>query len=148
MPPYILYKSKSSKLLLEWMADGPKDGIYKTSQSGWMETDQFFEWLKAYVNFIRNTLELFGPLVLFLGGHLSHISIPVIDLAIKNGIHIVCLPSHASHAWQPLDVAVYGPPKKCWRKILEKFYKENNCQVLSKFKFSKELGIYIRKLFS
>ena len=105
MPPYILYKAKSSKFLLEWMADGPKDDIYNTSQSGWMVTDQFFEWFKAY--FVRNTLELFGPLVLFLDGHLSHISIPVIDLAIENGIHIIWLPPHTSHAWQLLDVAVY-----------------------------------------
>ena len=64
-----------------------------------METHQFFAWFsEVYVKHTRQVLKLVGPLILFLDGHLSHISVDVVDLAIENNIHIICLPPHTSHA--------------------------------------------------
>ena len=87
------------------MEDGPEDAVYATSKSGWMETEQFFHWFQDV--FVKNSRpKLEGPIVLYLDGHLSHISIEVIDLAISNDIHLICLPPHTSNVLQPLDVIV------------------------------------------
>ena len=67
--------------------------MYAKSKSGWMETDQSIHWVKDL--FIVNTRpRLEGPVVLYLD---SHISIDVIDIAIENNIHLICLPPHPSH---------------------------------------------------
>ena len=136
-PPYILYKAKSNKFIYEWMKDGPANAVYNTSSLGWMETQQFFEWFsEVFIKHTRKVLNLMGPLVLFLDGHLSHISIDLVDLAIENNVHIICLPPHSSHAWQPLDVGVYGPVKKCWRTILQEFYIKAGYENVGKYQFA------------
>ncbi|EGO22665.1 hypothetical protein SERLADRAFT_440684 [Serpula lacrymans var. lacrymans S7.9] len=38
----------------------------------------------------------------------------MIDLAIKNQIHLLCLPPHTTHRLQPLDVGIFGPMQKAW----------------------------------
>ena len=45
--------------------------------------------------------------VLIEDGHASHITIEVIELAKKNDVHLLCLPSHTSHILQPLDIGVF-----------------------------------------
>jgi len=45
LPVNIIYKSKN--LLHTWCSNGPKDAQYNNTQSGWMETDQFYEWFKS-----------------------------------------------------------------------------------------------------
>jgi hypothetical protein len=101
------------------MEGAPKNATFNTTKSCWIETNEYCEWFTDV--FVKNTRHLVGPIVLFMDGHLSHISLPLIDEAIAHNIHIICLPPHSSHAWQPLDVGVYGPAKKLWQQILRKF---------------------------
>ena len=49
------------------------------------------------------------PVLLVIDGHVSHITIDVIEYARLNEIHLLCLPSHTSHILQPLDVGVSKP---------------------------------------
>jgi hypothetical protein len=46
-----------------------------------------------------------------LDGHNSHVTIEVVEKAKEVGLHLVTLPSHTSHALQPLDVSIFGPFK-------------------------------------
>ena len=46
-----------------------------------------------------------------LDNHQSHLSIAALELAKKNGVHIIILPPHTSHKTQPLDRSVFGPMK-------------------------------------
>ena len=50
-----------------------------------------------------------------LDGHKSHITLDVLQKAKTCGLDMICLPSHTSHALQPLDVACFGPFKKAFR---------------------------------
>ena len=48
----------------------------------------------------------------------------LISLAVQDHahrIHLFCFPSHTTAVLQPLDVGVYGPLKKQWKKILKKY---------------------------
>ena len=60
-----------------------------------------------------------GPVVLFLDGHYSHLSLQLIHHAKSKGIHLFSFPPHLTHLLQPLDVGVYGPVKKTWKAILK-----------------------------
>ena len=124
LPPYTVYKGKN--MWSNWMVGGPAGTLYNTSQSGWMEQHHFLEWFKKlFLPAIANLLEN-GSVVLFVDGHISHVSIELIQLARERGVVLFCLPSHTTHVLQPLDVAVYGPVKKSWRKILKE-YKMETC---------------------
>ncbi|CAM4512565.1 unnamed protein product [Leuciscus chuanchicus] len=41
----------------------------------------------------------------------------VVDLCRGNGVEVVCLPSHTTHALQPLDVSLFGPLKEAFTKL-------------------------------
>lgn len=114
LPIYVIYKG--TKKYSTWTEGGPKDCCYNVSSSGWMETDLFRDWLENL--FIKHTRHIDGPKVLFLDGHKSHITLDVIRIAKENNITILCLPPHATHILQPLDVSVFKPAKTVWRKIV------------------------------
>jgi hypothetical protein len=140
LPPYIIYKAKN--LYKDW-CNGPF--MYNTSQSGWMEESTFFEWMDRM--FIPRVSKIVGPIILFLDGHNSHISVRIIDLAIKNNITIICIPPHTSHALQPLDVGVYGPVKAAWREIVEVFFRKSNAKIIDKHDFSGLIAQLYEKAF-
>ena len=52
---------------------------------------------------------------MILDGHKSHISLEVLQIARQHGLDMLSLPSHTSHALQPLDVAYFGPFKRAFR---------------------------------
>ena len=54
-----------------------------------------------------------------MDGHASHIILELISLTRDRGVILFCLPSHTTHALQPLDVGVYGPLESRWGKILK-----------------------------
>lgn len=117
LPPYILYKGVH--LYLRWTENGPAGSTYGVSQSGWMEADNFLEWFsKVFVPAVDHLLKT-GQVVLFVDGHKSHLSLPLIRKAKEKGVHLYCLPPHCTHVLQPLDVGVYGPVKQEWKRILK-----------------------------
>jgi hypothetical protein len=77
LPVNIIYKSKN--LYSSWCTNGPKDAQYNTSESGLMETEQFFEWFKLLI--LPHVNQLSGKKILFLDDHVSHVSLKLIELA-------------------------------------------------------------------
>ena len=53
-------------------------------------------------------------------GHLTHISAPVIEKALKQNIIILYFPPHVTDMLQPLDVACFGLLKREWERRLPK----------------------------
>jgi hypothetical protein len=54
------------------------------------------------------------PILLILDGHGSHETLPFLEEAVRNNIHILMLPAHTTHKTQPLDVGCFGPLKSKW----------------------------------
>ena len=50
-----------------------------------------------------------------------HVSIPVIELAMKENISILKFPPHVTDVLQPLDVTCFGSLKRMWEKSLNKW---------------------------
>ena len=81
-----------------------------------MTTDIFYEW---FVQFTAQVTE--RPLLLLVyDGHLSHVSIKLIEQAISEDITLVKLTPHVTDLLQPLEICCFGPLKREWEKVLNK----------------------------
>ena len=100
IPPFVIYAAKSVNSL--WCSGGVPETMYKCSDSGWISEQIFTDWFQHC--FLERTKHIDRPLLLVMDNHPAHISIDVIQLALKNQVILLCLPSHSKHALQPLDV--------------------------------------------
>lgn len=131
LPLFINYKGLH--LYSTWCVNGPNNARYNCSPSGWMESPQFLDW---FLNcFVPATSKQEGNKLLIYDGHNSHISIELIETAVKNNITLLCLPAHTSHLVQPLDVGVFKAVKQSWRKILQQYYHETAYKNVDKIAF-------------
>ena len=77
----------------------------------------FFCYLQYFSTYLHaNDIE--RPVLLFMDGHSSHFSLESATFCAAQGILLYCLPPHASHILQPLDVGVFSSLKADWRKRL------------------------------
>ncbi|KAF2887388.1 hypothetical protein ILUMI_18785, partial [Ignelater luminosus] len=101
LPPLIVFKGAAVQA--RWTTtEGYPDTLYAASCNGWMEKPSL----------------PYQTAVLIYDGHLNHISIRIIEEAIKNNIKLVRLPSHLTDRIQPLDKCVFGPIMVKWDKQL------------------------------
>ena len=115
LPPYVIYKSKC--LYDTWCLQNVIRGaVYNRTESGWINEDTFFDYMKNM--FISQTKHIPRPLLLIFDGHTSHLSLKTARLAIDNHIHLLCLPVHATHLLQSLDVYTLKYVKAQWRNLL------------------------------
>ena len=79
LPPYILYKGVN--LYARWTEGGPAGTWYGVSKSGWMEGDNFFQRFTAALIPATQHLLDSGPVILFVDGHHSHLSLSLVHTA-------------------------------------------------------------------
>ena len=112
LDPLIIFAGKNFQTT--WRGQSPlPNTTCGVSPIGWMDTDIFFEWFKRFAEQVRER-----PLLLIYDGHLSHVSINLIEEAIKEDITLLKLPPHVTDMLQPLDVCGFGPLKREWEKLL------------------------------
>ena len=116
-PPMIIY----SKFFPggNYRFDGPDDALYARSESGWIDSELFLLWMKKV--FLRHCGSQ-RPIILFVDGHVSHITLNVIDLARENDVILFCLPPHTTHALQPLDVSFFRSLKSNFSKVVHDIF--------------------------
>ena len=93
-------KDKSPQNFREGVAAGT---LFCNSENGWINSEVYLEWF----NFFAKNIPPARPIILTQDGHASHMSIPLIEVARANNVHILCLPVHTTHLLQPLDVGVF-----------------------------------------
>lgn len=95
-------------------------GIGK-SESGWMTGQSFYEFVANIFHpwIITNNIEL--PVVLFVDGHSSHLTMELSNFCTANRIELIALYPNATHILQPMDVAIFHPLKNAWKKGIHKF---------------------------
>ena len=112
LDPLIVFSGKN--LQSTWRGDRALPGtFYSISENGCMTTEVFAEWFNKFVALVTER-----PLLLIFDGHLTHVSIKVIEKAIEENVTILKLPPHVTDKLQPLDVACFGPLKREWEKTL------------------------------
>ena len=59
--------------------------------------------------------------LLLVDGHNLHFTKPFLDYTLKHNIHVLCYPSHATHVYQGLYVAVFSVLKRLWAEERDKW---------------------------
>ena len=65
------------------------------------------------------------------------VPLEVVESAMENKVHLMCLPPHCSHLLQPLDVGIFKPLKDEWQRIVKQWYKECRMKHVDKAQFNK-----------
>ncbi|EGU76713.1 hypothetical protein HZS61_009463 [Fusarium oxysporum f. sp. conglutinans] len=91
---------------------------FACSEKGWTSNKLALIWLRKV--FIPSTQpeNKNERRLLILDGHGSHTTEEFLWECYDNNIYLLFLPAHASHVLQPLDVAVFGPLKRAYRRYL------------------------------
>ena len=107
--------------------------FYGLSQSGWMDSELFEEWLKNHFLLYAPPAR---PLLLLLDGHSPHYQLELLQIAAAEGIIIFCLPPHATHILQPLDNGAFGAIKQHWSEACHRYCSHNPGKVVNRYNFS------------
>ena len=118
LPPLFIFKNKSGRVPPSVKEDAPPGTMFCAQKSGWIDRDIYLKWFNEL--FVPN-LPQQRPVLLVVDGHKSHVTEDLINAAIANNVIVFCLPAHASHLLQPLDLSLFGPLKKGWVKACAAF---------------------------
>ncbi|XP_039275899.1 uncharacterized protein LOC120349576 [Nilaparvata lugens] len=128
LPPYVIYKSKHLYDL--WCEGGPAEALYNRTKSGWIDGNTFLDWFQRVV--VPYCRRIDGKKVIIGDNLSSHLSPEVIRLCELNNIGFIFLPANSTHLTQPLDIALFAPMKKCWRKVMEQAKLKSKSNVFDK----------------
>jgi len=121
IPPFFLFPRKRMQ---SFFTDNTPSGTAAFANgSGWMCQSEFTQFIRHFVMHVKPTPD--SPVLLLLDNHASHLSIEALDLAVKNGVHILSFPPHCSHRLQPLDVSVFAPVKAYYKSQCLAWQKNN-----------------------
>lgn len=136
-PPMVLFPYK--RLPINIKSTVPSWWGLGNTESGWMNMESFYEYVANVFYPWLQQQEITLPVVLFLDGHSSHISLPLTTFCKEKGIVLVGLLPNSKHVLQPLDVAVFRPVKRTWRDIERDFRVEHNNGKLKRTDFCTEV---------
>lgn len=107
VPPVFIFPRKRMQGYL--LNNAPEGSIGVVSDSGFINTDLFIDFLRHFKDNVQPTKD--NPVLLILDNHSSHISLASVNFCRDNGIHMLTIPPHSSHKMQPLDRGFFGPLK-------------------------------------
>ena len=102
-----------------------------------MVSETFFEYIANGVHNWLNKNNIKRPVILFIDGHKSHMTMELIQFCNENRIILYALPPNTTHIMQPADVSVFKPLKSKWKTTVRDWQMrpENNNKVVSKSTF-------------
>ena len=113
LTPYLIYKGK---VFLERWFPLPPNWAINLSPNGWTSDQIGLDWLQKH--FIPNATRKGAYIMLVLDGHSSHLTPQFDKLCEENKIICLCMPAHASHLLQPLDVGCFSILKKAYGELI------------------------------
>ena len=129
-PPLTIFKYE--RLPKSCIDKAPANWGIGKSESGWMTYVAFYEYFtNVFLTWILDK-RITRPVIVFLDGHVSHMSYELSKFCKENEIILCWLPPNATHLMQPLDVAFFAPLKKRWQKHLKTWRINHNAYELHK----------------
>ncbi|GBM10423.1 hypothetical protein AVEN_263339-1 [Araneus ventricosus] len=101
VPPVLILSRKRMNPLL--YKDAPNGTLPLISDTGYMNSHLFIDWLKHFIKHVKPSAE--DPVLLIADNYTSHFSFPVVLFCRENHITFLTLPPHSSHVviLAPLD---------------------------------------------
>lgn len=135
MPPMFVVKGKIKKSLQSYnvsAAPPNRNSSWAFQQGAWMDDESGEAWFRDV--FLKNCGPE-RPQLLILDGHSSHETLTLVEMAVEQNIHLICLPPHTTHALQALDRAVFGPFNKAYNRICSEFLSSSPVNQVTKWSF-------------
>ena len=103
IPPLVVYPGVQPRVeLREKFHRVFPEGLFGNSESGWMETRLFFEYLQNGFEPALTRRNVRRPMLLLVDGARCHLSIQASEFCEENGIYMYTLFPNATHIIQPL----------------------------------------------
>ena len=102
------------------------------TESGWMTSEAFFNFIVEVFNKYLEEKNITKPVILFIDGHSSHLTMQLSVKCEELGIVIYILPPNTTHILQPADVGPFKPFKTFWRQAVHNFQCKNPNQVVKR----------------
>ncbi|KAJ8970998.1 hypothetical protein NQ317_012111 [Molorchus minor] len=134
-PPMIIYpyKRKPPKEILETV---PSTWGVGYSDNGWMKSSLFYEYIGNVFNPYLEENNVKKPVVLFVDGHKTHLTLQINQLCNDLKIILVALYPNAARILQPADVSAFKPLKAGWQKGILEWRREHPHLQLTKENFA------------
>jgi hypothetical protein len=125
LPPMTVLRSLSGNFYDTWAVGGPPGSVFTANTRGWFNMKECETWFeKVFLKYLEGRIPKEEVKVLIMDNLSSHLSLNIMEQCRENNIRLIFLPPNSTHLTQPLDVAVFAPLKKQWRKELDE-YKES-----------------------
>jgi hypothetical protein len=119
MPNFYIFRGK--RFRRNYVVHCEHGATMAMNKKAWMTAFLFSAWLDHFILALKRLGEISPscPDLLIMDGHSIHVTIDVVRKAKAVGLHLLTLPSHYSHAMQPLDVSVFKPFKLAFRVYMD-----------------------------
>ena len=104
----------------------------------WMTTYLFSAWISYFIAYVCRVgeISLEHRHLLILDGYNNHVTLEVVQEARAIGLDFISLPSHMSHALQPLDVCCFKSFKQHFTEYMDfwssqKMYQATSMEMLA-----------------
>ena len=122
MSPMIIVKEKT-RCLLSWKTeDAPKNAKWAYQSKSYMDQALGVEWFQSV--FLKECGPK-RPQLLIVDSHCSHEPLELLELAQKERITMLSLPSHCTHYLQPWDRSMFAPLKNKYNTLCSEYMSEN-----------------------
>ena len=135
--PYSFLRAKADECHMVYRNGGLQVLYSRCKKSGWIDKDLYLKWFSEV--FLK-AIPAEHPVLLIVDGYKAHVTQEVIQLAAANKILVFCLPAHASHLLQPLDLTLFGLLKRGWVRACTAFHHVTSA-VVTQRNFSKIFNI-------
>ena len=107
----------------------------------------FNKWINHFLHHVGllYDISIENRHLLIMDGHNSHVTIDVAHTARKVGLDLLAIPSHTSHATQPLDVSIFKPFKTAFRKYRDFWTIRNNGKSAAKEDLAQWVSLALKK---
>ncbi|GBN44273.1 hypothetical protein AVEN_242750-1 [Araneus ventricosus] len=132
VPPALILPLKRMIPLL--YKDASNGTLSLISDTGYMNSHLFIDWLKHFVKHVKSSTE--DPVPLIADNHTSHCSLPAVLFCREIHITFLTLPPHASHVLQPLDICFFALLKALYSSETDKWLVQNPGKSITLYKVS------------
>jgi hypothetical protein len=133
IPSFYIFRGKSFQR--DYIKHCEDNASMAMQPKAWMTGHLFKSWIRHFVKNVKDYGLDISPSrrhLLILDGHGSHVTVDVVKTARSVGLDLLTLPSHTSHAMQPLDVSCFKPFKQAFRLLRDVWTLRNKSRGASK----------------
>ena len=137
LPPIVIFKGKT--IQQQWYPEDMKpfrDWLFRSTENGWTSDEVAIRWLEK-VFLPRTATKDQEKRLLIFDGHGSHETNDFMFRCYQNNVQLMYLPAHTSHVLQPLDLSIFSPLKRAYRRYIGYLNYLTNSSLISKRRFLK-----------